>query len=74
MNQISQQHKNSIEAKEEKAVASTMNRCKYELHIEKYFELNPKETTEKTTINVDFGILCDLLCSFDHARKNDNTK
>jgi len=42
-----------------------MERCKYELFVEKYFGLNPENTTENTVINTDFGALCNLLAMFE---------
>lgn len=48
-----------------------MERCKYELFVEKYFGLNPLITNQETKMVVDFGQLVDLLASFDNS---DNSK
>ena len=46
----------------------SIERCKYELFVEKYFGLNSNNTTEDTVITTDFGQLCNLLAMF----KNEN--
>lgn len=42
-----------------------MERCKYELIVEKYFGLPDKGITENTQIKVDYGVLVDLVCAAD---------
>lgn len=41
-----------------------IERCEFELYVEKYFGLDPASTNENTVIPADFGVLCDLLCGF----------
>lgn len=49
-----------------------MERCEYELFIEKYFGLNADETTEKTEIKTDFGQLVNALAMFSEERARAN--
>lgn len=48
----------------------TKDRCKYELHVEKYFGL-PALFPQEQKISVEYATLCDLLVSFEQQIRDD---